>query len=67
MGGGACAEHLTLRVVYWWDGCMPWNYTRFLDWATEHLFLQKVGGGYIFIHRSLLEHFAQLEKRPKTV
>jgi DNA polymerase III delta prime subunit len=67
MGGGACAEHLTLRTVYWWDGHMPWNYTRFLDWATEHLFLQKVGGGYIFIHRSLLEHFAQLEKRSKTV
>jgi hypothetical protein len=24
-------------------------------------FLQKVGGGYIFIHRMLMEHFAQME------
>jgi hypothetical protein len=37
---------------------IPWNYARFLDYATERLFLQKVGGGYIFVHRMLLEHFA---------
>ena len=42
-------------------GDAPWNYARFLDYATERLFLQKVGGGYIFIHRMLLEHFAQMD------
>jgi hypothetical protein len=25
------------------------------------VFLQRVGGGYVFIHRLLLEHFASLE------
>jgi len=27
--------------------------------------LQKVGGGYIFIHRLLLEHFAAMRKDEK--
>ena len=41
---------------------MPWNYARFLDYAAEELnFLQKVGGGYIFVHRYLLEYFAAME------
>ena len=35
------------------------NHARFLDYAAERIFLQKVGGGYIFVHRTLLEHFAQ--------
>lgn len=26
-----------------------------------HIFLRKVGGGYIFVHRLLLEYFASLE------
>jgi hypothetical protein len=33
----------------------------FLDYATERIFLRKVGGGYIFIHRMPLEYFAGLE------
>ncbi len=39
---------------------MPWRYARFLDYAAERLFLRKVGGGYIFVHRLLLEYFASL-------
>ena len=39
-------------------GYIPWNYARFLDYAVEHLLLQKIGGGYMFIHRLMLEHFA---------
>ncbi len=30
----------------------------------ERLFLRKVGGGYIFLHRMLLEYFATLEEPP---
>ncbi len=40
---------------------MPWHYSQFLDYAAERLFLRKVGGGYIFMHRMLLEHFAQMK------
>jgi hypothetical protein len=60
-GGKACIQHLTLRLILYAHGYMPWNYARFLDYATDRIFLQKVGGGYIFIHRLLLEHFAQMK------
>ena len=58
--GLACMQHITLRLVLYFNNYAPWNYTRFLDWTTQLIFLQKVGGGYIFIHRLLLEHFAQM-------
>jgi hypothetical protein len=60
-GGQASIQHLTLRLILYSRGLIPWNYARFLDYATDRIFLQKVGGGYIFIHRLLLEHFAQME------
>jgi predicted lipid-binding transport protein (Tim44 family) len=60
-GGKACFQHFTLRLILWIKGFIPWNYARFLDYAAERVFLQKVGGGYIFVHRILLEHFAQME------
>jgi DNA polymerase III delta prime subunit len=60
-GGKACIQHFTLRLILYCNGYVPWNYARFLDYATERIFLQKVGGGYIFIHRLLLEHFAQMK------
>ncbi|MBD2777589.1 hypothetical protein [Iningainema tapete] len=61
LGGQACIQHLILRLILYRNNYIPWNYARFLDYATERIFLQKVGGGYIFIHRLLLEHFAQIE------
>jgi hypothetical protein len=60
-GGGVCIQHFILRFILYCNGYIPWNYARFLDYTTERVFLQKVGGGYIFIHRLLLEHFAQME------
>ncbi|MCL1465565.1 protein kinase domain-containing protein [Argonema galeatum] len=59
-GGEACIKHFVLRLVLYLNGYIPWNYARFLDWGTDRIFLQKVGGGYIFVHRLLLEHFAQI-------
>ena len=61
VGGSACIRHFALRIMLYGIGYIPWNYARFLDYAAERLFLQKVGGGYIFIHRMLLEHFARME------
>jgi hypothetical protein len=61
LGGKACLQHFTLRLILYCQGYIPWNYARFLDYAAERIFLQKVGGGYIFIHRLLLEHFAQMK------
>ncbi|NEP00738.1 MAG: NACHT domain-containing protein [Symploca sp. SIO2E9] len=59
--GKACIQHFTLRLILYFNNYIPWNYARFLDYCAERIFLQKVGGGYIFIHRMLLEHFAQME------
>ncbi|NET55228.1 MAG: NACHT domain-containing protein [Symploca sp. SIO2E6] len=61
LAGFVLIQHFTLRVILWWKGYIPWNYARFLDYATKCSFLQKVGGGYIFIHQTLMEHFAQLQ------
>lgn len=58
--GIACLQHFILRFMLWRNGYIPWNYARFLNYATERLFLQKVGGRYRFIHDLLREHFAQL-------
>ena len=57
----ACIKHFSLRLILYCNNYIPWNYARFLDYAADRIFLQKVGGGYIFIHRMLMEHFAQME------
>lgn len=60
-GGLDAIEHGIVRFILAWQAHAPLNYAHFLDYATEELnFLQKVGGGYIFIHRYLLEHFAEI-------
>ncbi|MFN6485715.1 MULTISPECIES: NACHT domain-containing protein [unclassified Nostoc] len=56
-------KHFILRIILWSSGYIPWNYARFLDYCTERLFLQRVGGGYRFIHKLLQEHFAEMEFR----
>jgi hypothetical protein len=60
-GGSACLKHYILRFLLWSNDYAPLNYIRFLDYATERVFLRKVGGGYIFTHRLLMEYFATLE------
>lgn len=59
--GLAVIQHLFLRSILWFKYKTPWSYTKLLDYATERIFMQKVGGGYIFIHRMLREHFAKIE------
>jgi len=63
-GGLFCIRHLVLRLMLWSNGSAPLRYERFLNHAVEFLFLRKVGGGYIFIHRMLLEYFASLRTTP---
>ncbi|MCP4402277.1 MAG: NACHT domain-containing protein [bacterium] len=60
-GGFAVIQHYTLHFILFLKGYTPWNIAKFLDYATERIFLRKVGGGYMFIHRLLLEHFAELD------
>jgi hypothetical protein len=62
-GSGASAyQHFFLRLTLYLNGYIPWNYARFLEYASALIFLKRVGGGYIFVHRLLLEHFAEIYK-----
>ena len=57
-GGFPALQHYCLRLSLYLEGGIPWNYVRFLDYASRLILLQKVGSGYVFIHRLLLEHMA---------
>nr|MDZ8284589.1 hypothetical protein [Nostoc sp. ChiSLP01] len=61
--GTPVIKHFTLRLVLYFNGYIPWNYARFLDYCTERMLLQRVGGRYRFIHKLLQDHFAQMEFR----
>jgi hypothetical protein len=63
-GGMAVVHHVTLLFIFRRNGDIPPDYLRFLDYAADRIFLRKVGGGYIFIHRMLMEYFAVLETEP---
>jgi hypothetical protein len=60
-GGKACLQHLVLRRLLVRNKAAPWRYVEFLDEATDRLLLRKVGGGYVFVHRLLLDYFADLQ------
>ena len=64
-GGSAVIKHYALRLVLWLRGYIPLNFVAFLDQCDKLILLKKVGGGYIFIHRMLLEYFADLPSRAK--
>jgi hypothetical protein len=58
MSGVEALKHFILRCLLYRNGSIPWNYARFLNYSTERMLLQRVGGRYRFIHRLLQEHFA---------
>ncbi len=60
-GGLTGIQHFVLRWLLRRRKCIPRRLVPFLDYATERIFLHKVGGGYIFIHRLLLDYFASSE------
>jgi MFS family permease/GTPase SAR1 family protein len=57
--GKPVIQHLSLRLILWSNGYAPWNYAKFLDYCTNRLFLQRVGGGYRFMHDLLRQHFSE--------
>jgi hypothetical protein len=61
IGGRAVLQHYTLRWLLYRNGSLPFrDLIPFLDYCAERIFLRKVGGGYIFVHRLLMEHFESL-------
>lgn len=60
LGVEARIKYAILRSLLFLYNYAPLNYARFLDYCTDRIFLRKVGGGYIFVHRLLMEHFVSL-------
>src|SRR5262249_6897862 len=58
-GGLAVLTHIILCMSLMRQRVIPLNYAHFLDSASERLFLRKIGGGYIFVHRILLNYLAE--------
>jgi predicted RNA-binding Zn-ribbon protein involved in translation (DUF1610 family) len=59
-GGMDIIQHYTLRFLLWKARCAPGKLGMFLDHGCRTQFLQRVGGGCMFIHRALLMYFARL-------
>ena len=64
-GGSAVIQHYALRLILWLNGYTPFKFVNFLDHSARLILLKKVGGGYILIHRMLLEYFAELPRSTK--
>jgi hypothetical protein len=64
-GFDAVVKHVILRVQLCVAGCLPIRTVLFLKQAHDCLLLRRVGSGYIFLHRYLLDHFAS--RCPKDV
>lgn len=61
-GGYAVLQHGLLRYLLRRNDSIPTNLAQFLDYVASLVLMRKVGGGYIFIHRYLLEYFADMER-----
>jgi DNA polymerase III delta prime subunit len=60
-GGRVVIQHIVLRYILFRNGDAPFNYAEFLDYCVSRHLLRRVGGGYIFRHRMLMEHFAEAD------
>lgn len=53
-------QHHILRLLLTKDKILPKRLISFLNYAVDLIFLRRVGGSYIFVHRLLMEHFAEM-------
>lgn len=59
-GGLAILRHSIIRLLLTRSHLFPWHAPQFLEEATARILLRRVGGGYSFPHRLLLDYFADL-------
>jgi hypothetical protein len=59
--GAVLIQHYSLRFVLTRNELLPQRLIPFLEYAVDLIFLRRVGGSYIFVHRLLMEHFAEME------
>ena len=63
-GGLTILRHYTLRLLLARSHTFPLRAQRFLDDACARVLLRRVGGGYGFVHRRLLDYFADTTLLP---
>lgn len=61
-GGSTYIMHYILRSYLTHYNHLPRRLIPFLNQMVDRILLQRVGNGFIFIHRMLLEYFASLEE-----
>lgn len=61
-GGMDLVRLAVLRSILALTNQAPWRLGSFLDYASERVLLQQVGGGYRFVHRLFLEHIAGMDR-----
>ncbi len=62
----AIIQQYILQTMMHRRNYFPFHLTIFLDHCVDLIFLRRVGGGYIFVHRLLMEHFAEMYVEPPT-
>jgi hypothetical protein len=60
IAGRPVIQHYILRLIMSINNNIPWKMIPFLNHCVDLIFLRRVGGGYIFVHRLLMEHFAAM-------
>jgi hypothetical protein len=63
-GGAAAIFHYMVRLLLSIRTPLPFRLVPFLDDCTARGLMRRIGGGYIFLHRTLLEHLAGEGERP---
>lgn len=64
-GGANVIKHFLLRLILGRRHYLPWSLIPFLNHSANLVFLRRVGGGYMFIHRQMQDHFANLPLQPQ--
>jgi hypothetical protein len=59
-GGDDVIRHFSVRLALRARGALPLALTPFLNACADRTLLQRVGAGYIFLHRLLMEYLAGL-------
>ena len=59
-GGFPYLQHYILRILLGRSKVFPFDSVKFLEYCVRIKILQRIGGGYQFIHGVLQEYFEQL-------
>jgi hypothetical protein len=66
-GGLEVVKHYSLRLLLSAERTLPRRIAPVLDYACQVILLRRVGAGYVFMHRLLLEHLARPRAQKSSV